>query len=226
MIGLPNCSRVFAYSSATSYAARAMPIAWAPTAGRVRSKVAIDALPPAPPTAEPLAGLGQAGVELLLATEQAAAGHPHLVEDHLGRVRGADAVLVELLPLAEPLGAGRDDEAGLAAGAQVGVDHGRHDVDVGDAAVGRPGLGAVDDPLVGGLVVHRASAHRPDVGAGVRLGGAEGTQPQVTRAAVHLRHPLRDLLVGAAGADRRRPRARCRRSRARSRRHPRRAPPS
>ena len=36
MIGRPNCERSLAYSSAYSYAARAIPIAWAPTVGRVR----------------------------------------------------------------------------------------------------------------------------------------------------------------------------------------------
>ena len=48
----------------------------------------------------PLAGPGQLGVELLLAAEQAAARHAHVVEHDLGGVRGADAVLLVLLPLA------------------------------------------------------------------------------------------------------------------------------
>ena len=144
-----------------------------------------------------LAGAGQAGVELVLAAEQAAAGHAHVVEDDLGGVGRADAVLVELLPLAQALGARRDDEARLAAGLEVGVDHRGDHVDVGDAAVGGPGLGAVDDPLVGGLVVDRAGAHGTDVGAGVGLGGAEGGDLQVAGLAEHLRRPLGELLGGA-----------------------------
>ena len=103
-------------------------------------------------------------------------------------------------PWLSPLVPGRHDEAGLPAGAQLGVDDGGHDVDVGDAAVGRPGLGAVDDPLVGGLVVRRPRAHRADVAAGVGLGRAEGAELEVAGRAVHLRHPLPDLLVGAVGA--------------------------
>ena len=69
--------------------------------------------------------------------------------------------------------AGRDDERGLAARAELAVDRRDDDVDVGDAAVGRPRLLAVEDPLVLGLVVDRAGAQRRDVGAGVGLGDAE-----------------------------------------------------
>ena len=43
MIGRPNASRCFAYSSAYSYAARAMPSACAPTSGRLASNVLIAA---------------------------------------------------------------------------------------------------------------------------------------------------------------------------------------
>jgi hypothetical protein len=39
MIGRPNCFLSLAYWSANSKAARAMPSAWAPTRGRVASKV-------------------------------------------------------------------------------------------------------------------------------------------------------------------------------------------
>src|SRR6266545_2131980 len=45
MIGRPNWTRLFAYSSAYSYAARAMPSAWAPTVGRDSSNVRIAAWP-------------------------------------------------------------------------------------------------------------------------------------------------------------------------------------
>ena len=104
-------------------------------------------------------------------------------------------------PWLSPLVPGRHHEAGLPAGAQLGVDDGRDDVHVGDPAVGRPGLGAVEDPLVVGLVVRRPRAHRADVGAGVGLGGAERRELEVTRAAEHLRDPLHRLLVGAVAAD-------------------------
>ena len=134
-------------------------------------------------------------------------------------------MLGELLALAQPLGAGRDHEAGLAARPQLRVDDRGDDVHVGDAAVGGPGLGAVDDPLVVRLVVRRPGAHRADVAAGVRLGGAERRELEVARRAEHLRHPLADLLGRAVGRDRRPRPAWCRRWPGRSRRHPRTAPP-
>ncbi len=110
-------------------------------------------------------------------------------------------MLAELLPLGQPPGAGRDDEAGLAARAQFGVDGGHDHVDVGDAAVGDPGLGAVEHPLVGGLVVDGAGADRAHVAARVGLGGAERAQAHVVGGAEHLRGPLQDLLLGAVGGD-------------------------
>src|SRR5690606_9364951 len=85
----------------------------------------------------------EALVELLLAAEQAPPRHAHVVEDHLGGVAGPDAVLLELLALRQPLGARWHDEARMAPAAELGVDDGDHDVDVGDAAVGDPGLRAV-----------------------------------------------------------------------------------
>src|SRR5690606_23552824 len=70
----------------------------------------------------PLAGPGELLVEPLLAAEQQAAGHAHVLEHDLGGVRRPDAVLLVLLALAEALGARRDDEAGLAAALELGVD--------------------------------------------------------------------------------------------------------
>ncbi len=110
-------------------------------------------------------------------------------------------MLLELLALGEAGGVRRHDEGGVALGADVGVDDGDDDVDVGYAAVGRPGLGAVEDPLVLGLVVDGAGAHRGHVGAGVGLGGAEGGDLHVVGVAVHLRDPGADLLLGAVGED-------------------------
>ena len=79
----------------------------------------------------------------------------------------------------------------------AGSTDGRHHVHVGDAAVGGVRLLAVEDPLVGGLVVDRAGAHRADVGAGLGLGGAEGRHLRLVDVAEALRHPL-DHLVGRA----------------------------
>lgn len=130
------------------------------------------------------------------------AGHPDVVQHHLGGVRGADPVLLELLSLGEALSGRRDHEGGLAARAERGVDGGDHDMHVSDAAVGGPGLGAVQDPLVLGLVVDRAGAQRRHVRAGVGLRGAEGGDLDVLRGAEHLRSPGADLLVGAVGQHR------------------------
>jgi hypothetical protein len=65
-------------------------------------------------------------------------------------------VLLELLPLAEPGRAGWHDERGVASGAELRVDREHKHVHVGDAAVGDPGLRAVEDPLVFGFVVDGA----------------------------------------------------------------------
>ncbi len=151
-----------------------------------------------------LTGTGELGVELLLATEQARAGHLDVDEDDLGRVAGADAVLLVLLTHREALGAGRDDEARLTLRLQFGVDAGDHDVDVGDATVGDPRFGAVDRPLVLGLVVDGAGAQARDVGAGVGLAYAERAELHLVGRAVALGHPLHDLLGRAVAGDPRR----------------------
>ena len=104
-------------------------------------------------------------------------------------------------PAAEAGGAGRDDEGGLAPGAELGLDRGDDDVHVGDAAVGDPGLGAVDDPLVLGLVVDGPGAEGGDVGAGVGLGDAEGGRLELLRGAEALGAPLHELFGGAVGGD-------------------------
>ena len=85
----------------------------------------------------------------------------------------------------------------LSSGSTGGDDH----VDVGDAAVGDPRLGAVEDPLVLGLVVDGRGAQRAHVGAGVGLGDAEGAELHVVGVAVALRHPLDDLLGRAVAGD-------------------------
>ena len=110
-------------------------------------------------------------------------------------------MLLDLRAHLEALGAGRDHERGLAARAEVAVDARDHHVHVRDAAVGRPRLLAVEDPLVLRLVVDRAGAQRGDVGAGVGLGDAERADLRVLRRAEALRDPLAHLLGRAAGED-------------------------
>ena len=116
-------------------------------------------------------------------------------------MRGAQAVLLHLGALLEPLGARRDDEGGMPTRAQLAIDAGDHDVDVGDPAVGRPGLLAVEDPLVLGLVVARGGADRGDVGPGVGLRGAEGGNLRLLGRPVALRHPLDELVGRPGGVD-------------------------
>ena len=75
-----------------------MPMAWAPTVGRVASNVCIAACFFA---ARALAGAREALVELLLAAEQAAAGDAAVVEEDVGGVGGAQAVLLDLRALGQ-----------------------------------------------------------------------------------------------------------------------------
>ena len=153
-------------------------------------------------------------------------GHAAVVEDDLGRVAGADAVLLELLALADAGRAGRDDEGRVAAGAELRLDGEHEDVHVGDAAVGDPGLRAVEHPFVLGLVVDGAGLERADVGAGVRLADAEGAELDLVRRAEALRDPLDDLLGRAVGDDAGHAERRAHDRRARCRRRPRTAPRS
>ena len=143
-------------------------------------------------------------VHLLLATEEERARDLHVVENHLSGVAGPNPVLLELLPhrqRAVVLGLGRHDEAGVAPRAELGVDDRDHHVDVGDAAVGDPCLGAVQRPLVLGLVVHSAGPHRRDIGTGIGLRRAEGAELDVVGGAVTLGHPFHDLLARGRGRD-------------------------
>ena len=110
-------------------------------------------------------------------------------------------MLLHLGALLEALGARRDDEGGVAARAELAVDRGDHHVDVGDPAVGRPGLLAVDHPLVLRLVVLGGGPVARDVRAGVRLGRAEGADLDVVLVAEALRHPLDHLLGRARAVD-------------------------
>ena len=126
--------------------------------------------------------------------------------------------LLSFLPWLRPGRALGDDERGLAAGAELGVDGGDDDVDVGDAAVGDEDLGPVQDPLVAVALGGRLQAL--DVGAGLRLGHRVGAELDLVAAAEALGDPAGDLLGRAGGGDAGGGEARSRRSPARCRRSP------
>ena len=176
-----------------------MPSAWAPTARRVASKVAMaGCLAPVFCWSRALASFSSS-----LALPPSSSEEGTRTSSRTTSAVCADAVLLVLLALREALGLhlGRDDEAGLAPAAQRGVDGGHDHVDVGDAAVGGPRLGAVEDPLVLGLVVGGPGLQRRHVGAGVGLGHAERAQLHLLGRAEALRYPLHDLLGGAGAGD-------------------------
>src|SRR5581483_6185828 len=94
-----------------------------------------------------LPGPGQAGLELLLAAEEAVGRDADVVEDHLGRVAGPDPHLLLLLAHGQAGCAGGHDEGGLTPGAERRVDGGHHHMDAGDPAVGDEALRAVEHPI-------------------------------------------------------------------------------
>src|SRR6266540_3573266 len=141
-----------------------------------------------------------AGLELLDAAEHVLERDRAVLEQHLRRMRGADAHLLFLLAHAQALGARRDDERRLASGAQLGL-HGGHDhVDVGDASVGDEHLLAVDDPAA--VLADRARLHGGHVRPGVGLGDREGAEGGLVRRPVAGGDPGRDLVRRALGEDR------------------------
>ena len=171
-----------------------MPTAMAATAGRVASKVAMaGCLAPVFCCSRARASFSSS---FSLPPSSSEPGHAHVVEDDLGGVRRPDAVLLVLLALRQALRARRDDEARLAPAPELGVDGGHDDVDVGDAAVRDPRLGAVEHPLVGGLVVDGPGLERADVGAGVGLGHAERAELDLVGGAEALRAPTRMTCSG------------------------------
>ena len=74
-------------------------------------------------------------------------------------------------------------------------------MDVRDAAVSDPCLGAVEHPFIGGLVVDSAGAITTDIGTGVGLRGCERSKLEIADRAVTLRHPFHDLLAGARSGE-------------------------
>ena len=126
-----------------------------------------------------------------------ASGDPYAVEVELGGGRALHAHLLLGRGGAQALGVaghqeGRDAAGALAAGA------GQDGVEVGDAAVGDPRLGAGDDPVV--AVPHGLGAQRGGVGAGGGLGEAVGAEQP---AAEHRGQVLGLLLLGAVAGERR-----------------------
>ncbi len=124
-------------------------------------------------------------------------GDADVVEDRLAGRRALDAELVLELADAEAGAVGLDDEGGEAA--RLAVRDREDDVEVGDAEVRDPVLGAVDDPLV--AVAARGGDHAAGVGARLGLGQREGGRPLAARAA---RQEALLELVGAEQPDRER----------------------
>ena len=102
---------------------------------------------------------------------------------------------VDALRHPEAGGVGVDDKTADALAAALVAGAGEHGVVIGDAAVGYPGLAAVQHVLI--AVQAGAGLHGRHVGAGVRLGQGEGRN---VLAAGHFRQIL--LLQGLAGEHR------------------------
>ena len=132
-----------------------MPSACAPTVGRVASKVCHRRLRLAPSC---LRGRGRGARRA--SPCRRAGRQPGTRQSSRWTSAVCEArrpCFLTLAPCSQPRRARRDDEGGVTARAELAVDRGDDDVDVGDAAVGRPRLLAVEDPLVRRLVVLGAS---------------------------------------------------------------------
>src|SRR4029077_2900454 len=110
------------------------------------------------------------------------------------------SVLIELLSLFEPWRVRRDDERGLPAAAEVGVDRRNNDVHVGNSAVGGPGLHTVEHPLVVGFVVAGTGEDGAHIGARAGFRRTERPKQRVLWRAEHLRKPFAELFGCAVGS--------------------------
>ena len=165
-----------------------MPSAWAPTVGRVASNVDIaGCFSPEWPCSRARASLASS---FSLPPSRLRPGMRTSSSTTSAVCDARMPCFLYFWPWLRPWVSGRIDEARLAAALQLGIDGGDDDVDVGDAAVGDPRLGAVEHPLVGGLVVHGPGAQAGHVGAGVGLAHAERAEGDLVGRAVALRHPL------------------------------------
>ena len=205
MIGAPNASRRLAYSVAYSIAALAIPRACAATIGRVCSNVPSVAEPECCAALDRFARLGEFVVELVLAAEQVGGRHPDAVELQLGGVRGAAPELVELADHLQARRAAGHDEQRLPLVAELLVDDGVDDVDVGDAAVADPHLVAVDDPV--GIRSRTVAAGRgaqvPHVAAALGFGDRQCGELEIAWRSEAFGRPLEHLLRRSRLADRR-----------------------
>ena len=166
---------------ARSSAASPPPRPKAATISRVKPKTSLACSSPLPST-QPISW---------------SAGTSHVLEDHLGRVGGADAVLDLLLAHLEPGGAAlHHEEAGAAR--RLGQDG----VQVGDRAVGDELLGAVQAVGRDRFALHDRLGHgleRGHVAARLGLGDPVGhDQPLLG----HAPQPPLPLLLGGAHAQR------------------------
>src|SRR5262249_15138002 len=121
-----------------------------------------------------------------LLAEEVLRGHAAVLEDELGRVRGAHAELVLLLAGAEALRPALDDEGGDALLALALVRHRHHHRGVRDAAVRDERLRAVQDPRAAVLDRGRLRATGVRAGAGLREAPAPDLLPLRERRQVRL----------------------------------------
>jgi hypothetical protein len=130
------------------------------------------------------------------AAHQGIGVHPHAGERDLGRVAGADAVLVLGPAVGEARRALLDHEPRRAAGRP-----GEHAVEVGEAAVADPLLVAVEPVADDRAALDQAGgrgAQRRQIAAGLGLGGGVGHEQALRGDAGE---PALPLLLGAAEAD-------------------------
>ena len=135
-----------------------MPTAMAATAGRVDSKVDIAGC--FSPVFWPSRALASLASSFSLPPSRQEPGTRTSSSTTSAVCEARMPCFLYFWPCERPVRARRHDEAGLAPALELRVDGRHHDVDVGDAAVGDPRLGAVEHPLVLGLVVDGPGAQR------------------------------------------------------------------
>ncbi len=99
-------------------------------------------------------------------------GNVNVLQKQFDGVGAADSELVIDRPDGEARESALDDEGADSLHARSGIGERKDDVDAGEAAVGDPALGAVQDVLIAILDCGRLAGSR--IGAGAGLGQAEG----------------------------------------------------